>query len=157
MTRSKAAQAPLWECPACGRSFANRNQSHFCGKHTLARHFEGKSREVRQLFDALLLLLESFGPVTINAEKSRIAFQVRMSFAAVSVRKAHLIGHLVLARRVEHPRFKRVETISARNHVHHFRLESPSELDDEFAQFAREAYAVGEQRHLSRDELNPRT
>ncbi len=88
MKRVKPREAPLWKCPACDRRFANRNQTHFCGKHRLETHFESKSPEARQLFDALVRLLESFGPVTINAEKSRIAFQVRMSFAAVSVRKA---------------------------------------------------------------------
>jgi Domain of unknown function (DUF5655) len=150
MTRSKPPASPLWQCPACGRSFANRNQSHFCGKYNLEDHFRGKSAAVRQLFDAIVALLEGFGPVTVNVEKSRIAFQVRMSFAAISVRKSHLIGHLVLARRVEHRRFTRVDTISARNHVHHFRLESPAELDGEFTEFAREAYAVGEQKHLTR-------
>ncbi len=83
-------------------------------------------------------------------EKTRIAFQVRMSFAQVTPRARWLDGHVVLARRVEHPRFRRVETISARNHVHHFRLTSVAEVDAELTAFLREAYAVGEQRHLGR-------
>jgi hypothetical protein len=146
----RTPKPPLWECAACKRRFANRNQSHFCGNFTLEEHFAGKGDAARQLFNALLALFERFGPVTVNPEKSRIAFQVRMSFAAVSVRKAHLTGHLVLARRVEHERFIRVQTISPRNHVHHFRLTSLRELDREFAEFAREAYAVGQQKHLQR-------
>jgi hypothetical protein len=152
MARSKVPASPLWECPACGRRFANRNQNHFCGTYNLDDHFRGKRAAGRPLFDALLALLEGFGPVSVNVEKSRIAFQVRMSFAAVSVRKSHLVGHFVLARRIEHPRFTRVDTISQRNHVHQFRLESLSELDGEFSEFAREAYAVGEQKHLTRAE-----
>ena len=74
-------------CPQCGRRFANRNQTHSCGRHDLAPHFAGKGRAVRELFDALLGLLRGFGPVTVLPEKTRIAFQVRMSFAAVSIRK----------------------------------------------------------------------
>ena len=54
----------------------------------------------------------------------------------------------MLARRVEHARFRRVETISPRNHVHHFRLTSVSEVDAELTAFLREAYAMGAQRHL---------
>jgi hypothetical protein len=139
---------PLWRCPECARRFANRNQTHFCGSHGLEAHFEGKTAEVRQLFDGLVALFRGFGPVVVLPEKTRIAFQLRMSFAAVSVRRAHLIGHLVLARRLENPRFTRIDSLSPRNHVHHFRLSDPRDLDDQFTNFAREAYAVGEQKHL---------
>lgn len=81
-------------------------------------------------------------------EKTRIAFQVRMSFIAVQVRRNYLIGHFVFARRVQNRRFLRVETFSPRNHVHAFRVNSLADLDDEFASWVREAYAVGEQKHL---------
>ena len=45
-------------------------------------------------------------------------------------------------------RFTRIETISPRNHVHAFRLDSVDQLDAGFAALAREAYAVGCQEHL---------
>jgi hypothetical protein len=141
---------PLWACPACGRSFANRNQSHFCGRYDLEAHFSGKSETARRLFDDFVSLVQGVGPVVVLAEKSRIAFQVRMSFAALMVRKHHLVGHLVLARRVEHPRFTCIDTISPRNHVHHFRLERREDFDPLFLSWVREAYAVGEQKHLPR-------
>jgi hypothetical protein len=114
----------------------------------LDAHFAGKDAAVRSLFEALVQLLRRFGPVTVVPEKTRIAFQVRMSFAAVSVRRAYLVGHFVLARRLEHPRFLRIDTISLRNHVHHFRLAESADLDDDFRAWAREAYAVGQQKHL---------
>ena len=81
-------------------------------------------------------------------EKTRIAFQVRMSFAQVTPRQRWLDGHVVLARRLESPRFRRIETISARNHVHFFRLTHLDEIDDEFRAWLVEAYAVGRQEHL---------
>jgi uncharacterized protein DUF5655 len=140
--------APLWRCPECGRSFANRNQSHSCSDVTLESHFTGKSENVRRLFDALSAMIEKCGPVKILPETTRIAFQVRMSFIAVQVRRNHLIGHFVFARRVEHPRFTRVERFSPRNHLHAFRLDTLTELDAEVAAWIREAYAVGEQKHL---------
>jgi Domain of unknown function (DUF5655) len=148
MTKPSPRKSPLWRCPKCGRRFAKRNQTHFCGRHGLERHFEGKTPGVRELFEAILALLRSFGPVTVLPEKTRIAFQVRMSFAAVSVRKTYLVGHFIFGRRVEHPRFLRVETYSPRNHLHAFRIASLADLDEEFAEWGREAYAVGQQRHL---------
>jgi Domain of unknown function (DUF5655) len=88
------------------------------------------------------------GPVIVLPEKTRIAFQVRMSFAQVTPRGRWLDGHFVLARRISHPRFRRIDTISRRNHVHHFRLTVPSEIDGQFRGWIREAYAVGAQQHL---------
>jgi hypothetical protein len=93
--------------------------------------------------------LRELGPVTVLPEKTRIAFQTRMSFAQVTLRTRWLVGHLVLARRIESPRFHKVETISPRNHVHHFRIESSDALDREFRSFLAEAYSVGNQEHLT--------
>jgi hypothetical protein len=67
---------------------------------------------VRQLYDLVAATVRSIGPVTILPEKTRIAFQVRMSFAQVTPRKRWLDGHVVLARRLEHPRFRKIETFS---------------------------------------------
>ena len=139
---------PLWTCEACGRQFANRNQSHSCGRHDLEHHFHGKGPHIRRLFDAFTATVSSMGPVTILPEKSRIAFQVRMSFAQVTPKQAWLDGHFVLARRAENALFHKVETISPRNHVHHFRLKGVRDIDAEFRVFAAEAYAVGCQHHL---------
>lgn len=71
-----------------------------------------------------------------------------MSFAAVQLRRDGLSGHLVLARRLENPRFRKIETISPRNHVHYFQLTSPDQLYGEFAKLMGEAYRVGQQLHL---------
>lgn len=139
---------PLWTCPACTRTFANRNQTHTCGLATLDAHFAGRDPHVRALFEAFLDVVRALGPVEVLPEKTRIAFHVRMSFAQLTPRKSWLVGHLVLGRRVEDPRFTKIETISARNHVHHFRLASVDDLDEEMRAFIAEAYAVGEQKHL---------
>jgi hypothetical protein len=145
---AKRSDRPLWQCPACKRRFANRNQSHFCGRYELETHFEGKRPEIRVLFDAVIDVIKRCGPVIVLPEKTRIAFQTRMSFAQVTPRTKWLDGHVVLARRLEHPRFRKIETISPRNHVHHFRLQSLSDIDRDFESWLKEAYAVGEQRHL---------
>jgi Domain of unknown function (DUF5655) len=144
MTRRPA----LWECPECRRLFANRNQSHACGRYTLAHHFRGKPPAIRALYRHVVAAVRRLGPVRVLPEKTRIAFQVRMSFAQVTPRRHWLDGHIILARRVEHPRFRRVETFSPRNHLHAFRLTSPDEIDDEFRAWLAEAYRVGRQEHL---------
>ena len=142
------AMPPLWRCPKCRRPFANRNQSHACGRYTLARHFRGKPPAVRALFDDLVSALRAIGPIRVLPEKTRIAFQVRMSFAQITPRRAWLDGHVVLARRLEHERFGRIQTISPRNHVHVFRLVRRSDIDADFRAWLAEAYLVGKQEHL---------
>ncbi len=140
----------LWRCPACGRPFANRNQSHSCGRFSAAAFLAGKPEGARALYDAFVALVERCGPVTLAPGTTRVGFQVRMIFAAVDrLGAGTLDAHVVLARRLEHPRFRRIESISPRNHVHYFRIRSVAELDDEVAGWLREAYAVGEQLHLT--------
>ena len=138
----------LWRCPRCERVFANRNQMHTCGLHDLEHHFAGRGPIVRELYDLVVVAVRELGPVIVLPEKTRIAFQVRMSFAQVTPRRQWLDGHVVLARRLEHPRFRKIETFSPRNHVHYFRLTRLEDIDATFREWLREAYAVGEQRHL---------
>lgn len=103
---------------------------------------------MRALFDRFVEHVRALGPVEILPEKTRIAFHVRMSFAVLSPRASSLVGHFVLARRVEHSRFTRVESYSPKNHLHAFRIEQEDDFDAEFLGFLAEAYAVGEQKHL---------
>ncbi len=135
---------------AVGRRFANLNQSHACGRTTLREHLAGKSPEVIAIYRRFARLVRTCRPVKIVPEKTRIAFQVRMSFAAVMLKKRWLDGHVVLAQRLEDPRFRAIQTISPGNHVHRFRIETADQLDDRVGQWLREAYAVGEQRRVRR-------
>ncbi|HEU4557434.1 MAG TPA: DUF5655 domain-containing protein [Longimicrobium sp.] len=139
---------PLWTCPRCGRPFANRNQQHSCVAASVDEHLRGKGERAEALYRAFEAAVRECGPVILAPAKTRIGFQVRMIFAAVSVRADRLNGHVVLARRVEHQRFTRIDSLSPRNHVHHFRLRDPAEVDGEVRGWLCEAYAVGEQKHL---------
>jgi endogenous inhibitor of DNA gyrase (YacG/DUF329 family) len=149
--KKNLSERPLWKCPKCNRRFANNNQSHFCGNYDLRSHFEGKPPEIRKIYEAVLKAIRRCGKVKVLPEKTRIAFQVRMSFAQLTTRSKWVDGHVVLARRFEQRRFRKIETISPRNHVHHFRLMSAAEVDAEVESWLAEAYAVGEQKHLHPD------
>jgi hypothetical protein len=144
----KTVPDELFRCDRCGRGFANKNQTHFCSDVTLESHFERYPPETRRLYDAFLAVVQSFGPVVVLPEKTRIAFQVRMSFAALMTRRRYLRGHLVLAERRASPCFCKIETISPRNHVHSFELRDADQLRGELKHFIGEAYRVGCQEHL---------
>jgi hypothetical protein len=136
---------PLWTCPACGRTFANRNQTHTCAPlGSVESHFAGCDPAVRAAYDRLVAAVP--GDFEVLPEKTRIALHARMSFAAVTPRRHWLDGHLVLARQVDSPRFRKVETYSPRNVLHAFRLTGPDDVDAAFAGWVAEAYDVGRQK-----------
>lgn len=141
---------PLWRCPRCGRVFANRNQTHTCGLHSLEEHFAGREPIAIDTYLAFEAAARETGDVIVLPEKTRVAFQVRMSFAAATIRRRWVDAHVVLARRLDSPRFRKVETFSPRNHLHLFRLAAPEEVDAEVKAWLQEAYAVGAQQHLKR-------
>lgn len=141
----RSTPAPLWTCPACGHRFVTRNMSHSCGRHTIDEHFAGKPQEVRALFEALVRAARRVGPVNVYAQKTRIVFQTRGRFVAVTPRRHYLSGHLWLKRRRSHPSIHRIESLLDRDFVHNFRLTTADELDEPFQDLLREAYTVGTQ------------
>ncbi|HKO97652.1 MAG TPA: DUF5655 domain-containing protein [Pyrinomonadaceae bacterium] len=141
----------LWKCPVCKRPFANTNQSHSCVTYTVDDFLANKGPHAVALFERFSELVAECGPVITAPVKTRVGFQVRMIFAAVyKLTDESLDGHVVLARRLENPRFRAIESFSPRNHAHHFRIHSLEELDDEVKSWLKEAYKVGKQEHLTR-------
>ncbi len=134
---------PLWTCPKCRHRFVTANRWHSCSRHQIADHFKGKDPIVRKLFDRLRAVIRRFGPVTFYAQKTLIVFQVRVRFVGVATRKDWIDVGLWLKRRVELPRFWRIESPTPRDHVHHVRLSKLGDIDRELAALIREAYAVG--------------
>jgi hypothetical protein len=142
------AETPLWRCPTCGQTFVARNMPHSCQVVGLDAHFAA-APGLRSVFDALLAAARESGPVTVNATKSRVSFQVRMRFAGIEKpRREHLVATFVLTRRVESERL-RVEAIPPYYYVHRVVLRAVSDVDDELRGWLAEAYQVGEQRHLT--------
>jgi hypothetical protein len=143
------SERPLWTCPSCGQSFVGRNMWHSCCQLTEDAFF-GSREAQRALYRAFRVFVERAGPITVNINKTRISFQGRARFASINrVTRDGLVCHLWLKRRIESPRFARVEHLPSGNYVHHFMLTDPTEFDEEFAGWIAEAYEVGMQRWRS--------
>jgi len=72
-----------------------------------------------------------------------------MIFAAVNkLTDRSLDAHVVLTRRLESPRFRKIEMMTPKCYVHHFRIAAVGELDKEVESWLCEAYQVGTQQHL---------
>jgi Bacteriocin-protection, YdeI or OmpD-Associated/Domain of unknown function (DUF1905)/Domain of unknown function (DUF5655) len=144
----QGSERPLWICPRCGNPFVSRNLYHSCERHDLSEPFAGKPPFVRELFDRFRRLVEACGPVALLPYRDRVGFMVRVRFAGAVPKSRWLEVGFWLPRRIESPRFRRVETIYPNAHVHVLRITEPSQLDAELAGWLRQAYAVGRQEHL---------
>ena len=149
MNDSMRQSNALWKCKKCGRPFANRNQTHSCGRFTVAEFLDGKSPEAVQLYQRFAAVIGELDDVMAAPARTRVGFQVRMIFASVNrLNDDGLAAHVVLARRFENPRFTKIESFSPCNHVHNFVIHDVDEIDDEVKSWLREAHAVGKQEHL---------
>ncbi len=137
---------PLWKCPRCGHRFVMHNKWHSCSQLELDEHFAGKPPHVRELYAAWLdFVQEHGGPLMVIPQKTRITFQVCVRFGGAIIRRDWVECGLWLKRSVEHPLFRRVERVAARDYIRYFRLTDPAQLDQELAALVKEAYRVGSQ------------
>ena len=146
---------PLWTCPRCGHRFVTRNMYHSCVRVRITDHFRGKDPLVRKLYQSFRQMVKRCGPVTVYANMTGIVFQARVRFTGVAPKKHWLDGAFWLKRRVENPRFYRIEAIPPGDYIHRFRLKTLSDVDRELAKFVREAYDVGCQKHLENRPKQP--
>jgi hypothetical protein len=121
--------------------------SHSCGVYDLDHHFAGKPAAVRALFDRLVEAARAIGPFKVESQKTRVVFQVRVRFLAVTPRRHGLRGHVWLTRSAPGKPVVRIERLMPRCHLHHFLIEREEDVDALLPRM-REAYRVGEQKHL---------
>jgi hypothetical protein len=139
-----------WTCPHCGRTFARTAQTHVCGTWTVDEHLEGADPRALDLFEGFVAVLESCGPFDFAPTRRQIGLRgPRRIFAGVRLTGRGLEGYLDLPRHVDSPRFRHVSSYTRELSVHHFVLERPDQLDEEFASWIREAHAVGQAREAA--------
>jgi Domain of unknown function (DUF5655) len=117
---------------------------------TVDRHLTGKSAAIIVLYRRFIELAEACGPFTYSVAKTAITLKgTRRGFAGVTLAATHLDGYLDLQRQVKDPRIRRSTPYTKKLFVHRFRVTTLAELDDEFASWLCEAYAVGQGAHLT--------
>jgi hypothetical protein len=150
LVRRPAAERPLWTCARCGHSFVNRNQWHSCRRCDLSEPFAGTDARVRDLFDRLHAIVQSFGPVKLQPYRDKVAFVVRVRFAGAFPRKRALDVGFWLTRAIDSPRFLTVERLGPTTFIYRVRVTDASQFDTELRRWLRESYRVGCQDHLAR-------
>lgn len=117
--------------------------------YTVRDHLLGKDLAVVSLYEHFVKLVQACGPFEYVVGKDGIAFKgQRRNFAVAKPKSRWLDGVLVLSRRLRDPRIRAAQPYTKRLFGNHFRGTKPGQLDDEFANWVREAYQVGEGQHL---------
>ncbi len=131
-----------WTCPDCERSFKHPNQWHSCTTQTLEKHFEGKSLEVKELFDELVKTLASDLVFTLTPLKSEIYLTAESNFVAIYVRKEHLVIEFANGLPFMEERIHRTQQISKSLYIHHVKIRSNHDIDEQFLGWINEAYEL---------------
>jgi len=116
---------------------------------TVDDHLRGAAPEHVALYREFVRLVEACGPVEVVAHKTTVTFHgTRRGFAGARPDNHGLVGFLDLMRPVDtDPRITSATPYTHRLFVNKFRVQSAADLDDTFAEWVREAYAVGAGAH----------
>lgn len=116
---------------------------------TVEDHLAGKPDEIVALYARFIALVEACGPFSYRVTKTAITLKgKRRGFAGARPTLRSLDGYLDLQRELHDVRIRRASPYTKRLFVHHFRVSSLGQLDEEFAAWVREAYDVGAGRHM---------
>jgi hypothetical protein len=116
---------------------------HSCGRYELETLFVRSEPQVLELCQQLIALVQEVcGPVTVIPQKTRLAIQARVRFMACYPRKTHILCHFWFKRRIEHPRFVKIEELGPRAVLHYVRIRSEQDMDETFAGWVQEAYVL---------------
>lgn len=109
---------------------------------TVNCHFEGKSDEVRRIYERLLEISGQFGAVHEEPKKTSIHLVNATAFAGVATRKDSLILTIKSDHKLDNPRIHRTEQASARRFHSEIKLTSSAEVDDELIAWLKDAYTL---------------
>jgi hypothetical protein len=108
---------------------------------TIERHLEAGSENGRALFHRFVEIVAAAGEYTTSVAKTTVTFKgPRRGFAGARPTGDRLQGYFDVTYRVDDPRISRAGPYQKDLFVHHFRVDSPEQMDDEFVRWISDAY-----------------
>ena len=111
---------------------------------SVKEHFVGKPDEIKAIYDRLVAMAESFGPVAQDPKKTSIHLNRQTAFAGVAVRKAHIVLTIKSDRPIKSARVFKSEQTSAKRFHHEIKLSAIEDLDTEIKGWLKAAYDLSE-------------
>jgi hypothetical protein len=110
--------------------------------HSVSEHFAGKDQFVRVLYDRLLGLLRTFGPIIEEPKGTSIHLVRKSALAGVETRNAYLLLNRKSDHPIDSPRILKRDQPSAHRFHHKFKIESLENFDAELEGWLKEAYLI---------------
>jgi hypothetical protein len=110
--------------------------------YTVNDHFINKDASVRALYDQLVSLVQSFGPIQEDPKKTSIHLNRKSALAGVETRKDYLLLNIKSNHAIKNPRIVKAEQVSAKRFHHKVRISSPNDLDEELKTWLEQAYIL---------------
>jgi len=141
----------MWTCPNCRQKFYNKNQAHSCGHYTVDDFLRGKTQQAIDLFHLFLSEYKKIGDFELHPVKTRVALLTKMRFCSINKAGKDFISiHLVLTQVHNSSCFYKIDNINNRFFIHHAKIKSKTDINDELKKFMREAYDIGQRKHVQR-------
>ena len=112
--------------------------------YSVSDHFVNKEPGVRTLYDRLVSLVRTFGPVEEDPKKTSIHLNRKSALAGVETRRNNFLLTIKSDHPIKSPRVEKVEKISSKRFYHKVRISSPDDFDEELKNWLQEAYALSE-------------
>jgi len=112
--------------------------------YSVGDHFVNKDPSVRALYDQLVSLLRTFGPVEEDPKKTSIHLNRKSALAGVETRKNYFLLNVKSDHPIRSPRIEKAEQVSSKRFHHKVRISSLKDFDEELKAWLKEAYALSE-------------
>jgi hypothetical protein len=106
------------------------------------RHFDGRSPEVRTIYESILAAARRFGPVGEDPKKTSIHLNNRTAFAGIQTRREYLILTIKSDRDITSDRIGRREQASANRWHLELKLRTVKDVDSELKAWLHDAYRL---------------
>jgi hypothetical protein len=143
----------MWECPECKAAFVQKNISHSCGNYSVEDFLKNKNSHLIRLFWFFIDEWEKIGGIKLHPVKTSVALLVKVRFCRINrISRNKIVGHLWLKQEVASRKFFKVEKIGNSDYLHYFEVKSEAFIDDEFLEYMKMAYEIGERKYLTQSE-----
>ena len=112
--------------------------------YSIETHFAGKDPIVRALYDKLLEILNSFGPIIEEPKKTSIHLVRKSALAGVETRKSYLLLNIKADHKIESPLIVKTDQPSANRFHHKVKIEVLGDFDAELEGWLQEAYLISD-------------
>ena len=112
--------------------------------YSVSDHFVNKDPSVRALYDQLVSLLRTFGPIEEDPKKTSIHLNRKSALAGVETRKNYLLLNMKSDHPIKSPRVEKAEQVSSKRFHHKVRIFSPNDFDEELKTWLKDAYELSE-------------